>query len=455
MGFKTWLAAIKAWLMGGTAEAATGLPRPVAGERPMARVPVDGAVRSPVPVAPAFAAPAPAPSGSARARIHAAFDTGMPVESRAGLAGRSEELNRLVEAVIENGKHGIVFGARGSGKTSLSRVFGDLADEKGAVVLYNLASGDLSFSELYRPYLTELATIPGGGLRRGDIASLLDAPFDARALASILAERVRRPVILVLDEFDRVESAATKSEVAALMKLLTDMRATTRVVTVGIAANVEDLIQGHPSLRRHMVSVPVGGIGAESLKDLFVRCCTQAGLTVEDGAASEVASAAYGSPYHLRLFGLNCALAAEKAGVSRIDREIVRIGFGKAFADWRMLSATTVDLLVRCAQLPTGHRFVIALIAYAAAMRTRVDQAEITALAIGDGSLDPAVVQAAFDMLRPILRPSAIDGQYLFDDALAPQFYLLLHSGRIDPQPADQGLRSDLRAFLEQGGPMA
>jgi hypothetical protein len=375
----------------------------------------------------------------------------MPVETRAGLAGRSVELDRLVEAVIEHGKHGIVFGARGSGKTSLSRVFGDLADEQGAIVLYNLASGDLSFSDLYRPYLSELVSIPGGIMRQGDIAPLLNAPFDARHLASLLAERVRKPLVLVLDEFDRVESAATKSEVAALMKLLTDMRATTRIVAVGIAANVEDLIEGHPSLRRHMVSVPVGGIGVDALKALLIRCCEQAGLTVQDGAAVQVASAAVGSPYHLRLFGLNCALAADRAGVTVIDTTIVRQGLTNAFAEWRTLSTETADLLARCAILPAGPRFAVALIAYAAAMRTRVDQAEVKALAAEDGSVSAADVDAAFAALAPILRASAFDGQYLFEDALAPQFYLLLQGGKIDLQSSERGLRSDLRTLLDQG----
>jgi len=448
MSFADFLGRVRDWLTGGASASASGLPLPSHDAAPR----LTPIVPMAMPAAP-MGSPAVSNDGakSRRARIHAAFDTGMPVETRAGLAGRSVELDRLVEAVVEHGKHGIVFGARGSGKTSLSRVFGDMADEQGAIVLYNLASGDLSFSDLYRPYLTELVSIPGASLRQGDIAPLLDAPFDARHLASLLAERMRRPLVLVLDEFDRVESAATKAEVAALMKLLTDMRATTRIVAVGIAANVEDLIEGHPSLRRHMVSVPVGGIGVDPLKALLVRCCEQAGITIEDAAASQVAAAAIGSPYHLRLFGLNCALAADRAGTSVIDTAIVRQGLTEAFVEWRTLSAANADLLVRCSDLPAGPRFAIALIAYAAAMRTRIDRAEIEVLGAEDCSVSGADVDAAFAALSPILTPSALDGQYLFDDALAPQFYLLLQGGKIDLQSSERGLRADLRTLLDQG----
>lgn len=400
-------------------------------------------------------AAAPIATGaSRRARIHAAFDTAMPVESRAGLAGRAGELDRLVEAVLEHGKHGIVFGARGSGKTSLSRVFGDLADEAGATVLYNLAGGDLDFADLCRPYLTELAAIPGEGLRQADIAPLMTAPFDARRVAGLLAERVRRPTILVLDEFDRIQSPATKSELSALMKLLADMRSGVRIVAVGIAANLEDLIEGHPSLRRHIVAVPVGGIVADQLKGLLLRCCEQAGLTVDDAAATEVAKLAQGSPYHLRLFGLNCALAADRAGLTHIDRTVVRQGLADAWAEWRALSARSAALVADAARRPAPVPLATAVICLAAATRTRVDRGDVLSVLEDGNPNGPAnaqAVDAALAALGPILHPSAVEGSWYFDDALAPQFYLLVYNGVIDPASLHPDASDDLRTVLARG----
>ncbi|MGU3389487.1 ATP-binding protein [Sphingomonas sp. M1A8_2b] len=387
---------------------------------------------------------------SQRTRIHAAFDAGMPVEHRAGLAGRARELDRLVEAVLEHGKHGIVFGARGSGKTSLSRVFGDLADEAGATVLYNLAGGDIDFSELCRPYLVELASIPGEGVRRIDIDPMLKAPFDARQVATVLAEKVRRPTIFVLDEFDRIEAPTTKSEMATLMKLLSDMRSPVRIVAVGIAANLEDLIEGHPSLRRHIVSVPIGGIETDQLKALLIRCCDASGMTIEDDAATKIARSAVGSPYHLRLFGSNCAIAASRAGKEHIDDAMVQHGLLDAYEEWSALSPRAAAVVADIQRLPKQTAMAAAVICLAAAMRTRIEREEIVQVLNDDGH-DDATIAAAFAALSPILHASAIEGSYYFDDTLAPQFYLLVYNRRIDPARIKTPGHDDLRTVLERG----
>ena len=418
--------------------------------RPGAR---PGSATQPVPGA--VSPPARANTGvmaisSQRTRIHAAFDAGMPVEHRAGLAGRARELDRLVEAVLEHGKHGIVFGARGSGKTSLSRVFGDLADEAGATVLYNLAGGDIDFSELCRPYLVELMSIPGEGVRRIDIQPLLNAPFDARQVASILAEKVRRPTIFVLDEFDRIENLATKTEMATLMKLLSDMRSPVRIVAVGIAANLEDLIEGHPSLRRHIVSVPIGGIETEQLKALLLRCCETAGMTIDDDAATRISRSAVGSPYHLRLFGSNCAIAASRAGQDHIDDAVVQQGLVDAYAEWSALSPRAAAVVADVQRLPKQIATAAAVICLAAAMRTRIERTEVVLVLDEDGH-DDATIAAAFAALSPILHASAIEGSYYFDDTLAPQFYLLVYNRRIDPTRIKTPGLDDLRTVLERG----
>ena len=387
---------------------------------------------------------------SQRTRIHAAFDAGMPVENRAGLAGRARELDRLVEAVLEHGKHGIVFGARGSGKTSLSRVFGDLADEGGATVLYNLAGGDIDFSELCRPYLVELLSIPGEGVRRIDVEPFLNAPFDARQMATLLAEKVRRPTIFVLDEFDRIETTATKVELAALMKLLSDMRSPVRIVAVGIAANLEDLIEGHPSLRRHIVSVPIGGIETDQLKALLIRCCDAAGLTIDEDAAMKVARSAVGSPYHLRLFGANCAVAASRAGTDHIDDALVQQGLVDAYGEWAAISPRAAALVPEIQRAPRPVGTAIAVICLAAAMRTRVERNDV-ALVLNDDGHDDATIEAAFAVLRPVLHASAIEGSFYFDDTLAPQFYLLVYNRRIDPARIQSAGAADLRTVLERG----
>lgn len=373
-----------------------------------------------------------------RERVYDAFDSSMPVANRTGLAGRDRELERLSEAVLLRRSHAIVFGPRGSGKTSLARIFGEVADNLHALVLYNLASGDAHFDDLFRPLLTELA-----GQLPAPVAAMAErvaaGPFNARALANLLVEaQPRQPVVLVLDEFDRVESQHTKAEVAALMKLLSDMRSNVRLLLVGIAGNVEDLLEGHPSLRRHLVPVPIGGIDIGSMQQLLEQLVARAGMTITAEAIELITSAAAGSPYHVRLFGLHAALSALAVGSAEITRPSVRAGLQEALMAWRevggVLDPTVVEELSRRTRL--GH--ATAAVCWMAITRLRVDRRELAdSLAETFGDIGPEqardMADRAIALLRDDLPIKTADGsQLVFSDTLKPQFLLQIYCGTID-----------------------
>ena len=51
------------------------------------------------------------------------FSPSAPVDESDLFAGRSTQLARLIEVVLERGKHAVLYGERGVGETSLARVF--------------------------------------------------------------------------------------------------------------------------------------------------------------------------------------------------------------------------------------------------------------------------------------------------------------------------------------------
>ncbi|MGW8188807.1 ATP-binding protein [Sphingomonas hankookensis] len=362
-----------------------------------------------VPFPPAAEPAAPVAQPDRRLRIHRGFAAALPVEDRFGLSGRTEEVDRMVRGVVWERKHVVVFGARGSGKTSLVRVFGDFADEVGQIVLYESTSGNIGFTDLFRPFLESL---PGTGrdtalMQR--LAALNDVAFGPRELATALGE-VRQPTVLVLDEFDRIDDAAVQSEVAALMKLLSDMHARVQIVIVGIAANVDDLISGHPSLRRHMLVVPVGPIAADDLRTLLDSCADKCGMAFAPDAAAAVVHSAYGSPYHARLFGLEAALVADARGSDRIEAADVAQGFQRAFAGWADISGNDHRIFTRAIGEPATNDDLLRLV-------------ERTTL--GQDTLDDAALARVMQQVGPALVTMA-HGAVMFRDSLAPQFLGLM-----------------------------
>lgn len=370
-----------------------------------------------------------------RARIYEAFDVSVPVVERSGLAGRAADLNRLFENVFDQQKHAVVFGARGSGKTSLTRVFGDIADEAGATVLYDIVSGDSTFSDLMRPVLAEMRD--SGLLREADVAEFNREDFDARRVAALFTHRVNNFTVLILDEFDQIRSADTKRELATLMKLLSDMRTLVRIVTVGIAADLAELITGHPSLRRHVAAVPVGAISSAYLVDLLNRCAARAGMRISTKARSDIVEAAMGSPYHLRLFGLNAALEAHEAAQPLIETSHSSQGFNRAFTDWYQMDPRGPLVISRLASASLPVRENALSVVYHAATQNAFDEDMIVRKRMEHGASEKearALAHEVMFVLDPIFTPFGDNERRSISDTLAPHFLLLMECGKI-PHP--------------------
>jgi hypothetical protein len=384
---------------------------------------------------PVSAAPRPAPSESPvaaadllvkrraataqrRAAIMTAFDAAHPVERRGDLLGRNDKLDLLFDAVLEQGHHAIVHGARGSGKTSLVRVFGDYADQQEAVVIYLACEPTGDFDALIMPYLDYIpasALQPGGRSRLEAGLAGPDRRSGARALSSLLADTVARQVILILDEFDRVVDPELQSQMATFMKLLADARVPVQLVLVGIAQSVDTLIASHLSLRRHVTAVDVGRLSDAEAKEIIDRGCALSNIAFDSAARDLIVRVSLGSPYHVRLFSQSAAMAMLRKGGEAVDRSVALQGLKLATTAWGRLNEADHTIFNAAGALAPARRvklesFVAALIA-----------------SHGVSPDDQAAAAAEIDVLGAALAAQAARPGWLgFRDSLAPQFLLAI-----------------------------
>lgn len=383
-----------------------------------------------------------------RDSIYSAFNTAMPVTDRHGLAGRNSELEKLVEAIVVQRKHAVVFGTRGSGKTSLARVFGDLADEAGCVALYASASGESDFDALFRPFLPELPMSKAG---RDRLNAMLGQRLDVARLAALLVEEVRERSILIIDEYDRVQSDTAKQDVATLLKLLTDIHSPVQVALVGIASDIDGLISAHPSLRRHLVPQRVSPINRAQMERLLESCATNARLVIDADAMEALSGAAMGSPYHGRLFGMHAALVTEAAGRERITLADVDQGLADALAGWAEMSGATHALFCRILWEAGTNRRMIGLAAVVAAQMSALSHERLARLGhevLGGGSMNEGQARDAMARLQPALVATPNGELWMFEDTLAPQFLLLMAKQPIMSAPPTQSPAEEMRALL-------
>jgi hypothetical protein len=386
-----------------------------------------------------------------RTAVFTAFNTAAPVTDRHGLAGRNKELSRLLDAVVKQRKHALIFGARGSGKTSLARVFGDMADEAGCVALYGSASEGADIDGIFRPFLAELP------LHR-HIGAVGEQPMTVQQLANLFVQGVAQRTLLIIDEFDRVAGDRTRHDMAALLKLLSDMHSPVEVVLVGIAGNVDGLIAAHPSLRRHLFAQPVAPIERDELAGLLRLCAKKAGLSFEEEAVQTIVSAAIGSPYHARLFGMHAALVAEAADRERITLADAHKALAAALAEWSELTPDLRALFERALAQAGSLRGMIALAGVLAAhapVLTFERLADAGSELFGESLGGAPAVDRTIGLIGPALAETPVPGEFQFEDSLSPQFLVLMANGavgRTAEAPAARRDAAEARALLQGVG---
>ena len=93
-----------------------------------------------------------------KAQISRLFTPGTPINKHDLFAGRLEQVNDVINATLQLGRHVVLFGERGVGKTSLARVISDILKMAGYHLLdcgtINCDKTD-DFSSLWRKIFRE------------------------------------------------------------------------------------------------------------------------------------------------------------------------------------------------------------------------------------------------------------------------------------------------------------
>lgn len=305
--------------------------------RPSAKVlNLNGAALTPPPAEPAGPAWSLVPvsgkgaePGVASAILREAFTPTRPKQKSRFFAGRIRQMRRIISAIEEERAHVVLYGERGSGKTSLANVVAAKAQDAGYFVVRRACSSELSFDDIFRGFLRG---IPGAFLENGiaaqaraDLASFADIlPPGELRIADLLAAFARlhdKHVILVVDEYDRVAAADIKGKLAELMKNLSDAGLPVTLLLIGVAEDVYELLGQHPSLRRTLVTIPLPLMSRAELADILAAGEARSGMNFMPAVREAIIDLSVGLPYHAQLLGLFAARSAQTRRSGIIEAE--------------------------------------------------------------------------------------------------------------------------------------
>jgi Cdc6-like AAA superfamily ATPase len=248
--------------------------------------------------------------------ITESFSPGAPVQERDLFAGRQEQLNKLIDAVQQRGRHAVVFGERGVGKTSIANILGLVLRSPLREVIAVKVNADPkdTFTSIWKKVFKRLnyesARDAGSPVQRtiaDDYAGDL-APDDIQIeLANFSSNQLP---LVVLDEFDRIEDESVTSLMADTIKALSDYSVNATVVIVGVAEDVAGLIKGHESIARSLIQVRMPRMSQDELAEIILSRYKKCGMRADDEAIWKMTFLARGIPYYAHLLGMHAARAA-------------------------------------------------------------------------------------------------------------------------------------------------
>ena len=306
-------------------------------------------------------------NASLRIRLRSAFTPAQPITEQRMFAGRREILMTLIRSIEDESLHVILYGERGIGKTSLLHVLAQAARDARYLVAYVSCGASSSFDETFR---TVAAGIPlmfnrehgptSPEAERGDMfAALLgEAPVSARLASDLCAKVIDTRVLVILDEFDRCESADFRRDIAEFLKNLSDRSVRVQLVIAGVADNLAELVQHRPTTNRNIFAFEAPRMSPDEIGELVVKGETASGLRFTDEAREMVVTAANGMPYSASLLSQHAGLSALAEGRSAVVEDDVSAALAEALVEIHGRLTRRAQFQLRALIREGGHKLL-------------------------------------------------------------------------------------------------
>lgn len=241
-----------------------------------------------------------------RARLRNAFTPSQPIAERRLFAGREDVLKSMIRSIEDQRLHVVIYGERGIGKTSLLHILTQAATEARYIVVYSSCGANSNFDDTFRAAAADIPLLYHSGFsptgteaeKGSTLADLLPPePLSPRKFGDLCAKLTGTRVLIILDEYDRAESAAFRRDMAELIKNLSDRLGRVQIVLAGVAADLTDLVEHIPSIRRNIFALRVPKMTEAEILQIVANGERESDLKFDKDAAAFVVAVARGLPY--------------------------------------------------------------------------------------------------------------------------------------------------------------
>lgn len=257
-------------------------------------------------------------------KLSSVFTPGSPVHRRDLFAGRFDQIMQMTAALSQPGQHVVLYGERGVGKTSLANVLTDFVYPAGDHILESARVNCTTQDDFKGIWLKVLRN------------AHLDVPEDWKYQSPdpddvrFLLADVDQPFVIVLDEFDRVDDDETLSLMADTIKALSDHAVGTKVVVVGVATSIDQLIGEHESVQRAIHEILIPRMTESEMSDIIKNGLDAVAMSIEPSAHRAITRLAEGLPHYVHLLALYAAQRAVQDDRERVLDADVKAAIAEA-----------------------------------------------------------------------------------------------------------------------------
>jgi hypothetical protein len=243
-----------------------------------------------------------------------------PLQSAEFLRGRSAHLYGIEKSLYQPGRHVLIHGLRGVGKSSLAQTAAFQLAEKHDPILIG-CDGTSTFQTVVRqifdeaeqknPRLISKVSEFGGGFSafgisaQGKVAVTrgnIDDPSslnEATRLLNFVAEQMGQRLIVVVDEFDQIESKTQQTLFTNLIKQISDKRVNVCMIFCGIGESPAAIMAAHGSADRYFHTVELKPLAWEARFEIVSESAKSLGIHVDRDTTIRIAKISDGFPHYV------------------------------------------------------------------------------------------------------------------------------------------------------------
>ncbi|HBR21419.1 MAG TPA: hypothetical protein DD713_02435 [Nitrospiraceae bacterium] len=275
-------------------------------------------------------------------RVSTVFSPAAPINLQELFAGRMEQLNKIADVINQRGQHAIVFGERGVGKTSLANIITAIFRQGNFyTVKVNCDSSD-NYESTWRKVFAQIKiskkdfSMVFGKNPQVELFDITEhysilTPENIRQILITLSEQAA--LLIVLDEFDRINDQISKTMLADTIKTLSDESINVTLTLVGVADSVDELIDQHQSIERALVQIQMPRMSQSELNEIFDKGLPKLGMTIDDNAKNRISHLSQGLPHYTHLMGLHSARQALLEKTKNISLNHVKKAIEKSLSE--------------------------------------------------------------------------------------------------------------------------